>query len=364
MCQSVDKNSPAIIGAGMMGTAIAAAHLRCGIPVLLYDNFPNTLETAAERVEKELQLQNTAFDSALLTICSDIDGISRRIVIETITEKLNAKKKLYRNLTENKHFSEDVFLFTNTSTITIARLAEALPPVWQRNFCGFHFFHPVRANSAVEIIAGKSTSSAAVDAARQHALSIDKQPIVVGDGPGFLVNRILNPYLSNALVLHESGVDMQRIENAALEFGMRMGPFRIMDEIGLDVVLHAGWVLHKAFPERVAQSPLLLELVNCKHLGRKTGRGFMLYPNKNPWDGDGIPNPEMSVSNRSLRTDISDDEIVECLIGSMYEEVKRCVEDGIIADLSVADFALVNALGFPRSPMQFSRYSDAQNQLR
>lgn len=342
----------AVLGAGMMGTAIAAAHLRCGIPVSLYDNFPAALETAEQRISKELQLQNAEFNPSLLTLCSALDELSAcKVIIETVPEKTNIKRKLYQKLTENIHFSNGFFLFTNTSTISIAQLAETLPIDRQKRFCGFHFFHPVRLNSVVEIIAGKSTSPETVEVARQHALSIGKEPLTVGDCPGFLVNRILNPYLANALVLLEQGVEMQQIEDAATNFGMRMGPFRIMDEIGLDVVLHAGWVLHKAFPERVPQSPLLLELVHQQRLGRKTGQGFMLYPNKNSWDGSGVPAPELPLSNQNKRKNISDDEITELLIGSMFEEAKQCLHNGIITDLSDAEFAMVNALGFPKEKL-------------
>ena len=334
----------AILGAGMMGAAIAAVHLRCEIPVVLYDSSDSMLETAAPRIAEELRLQNCPFDGTLLETATEIGGVfSCSILIETITEKIKAKQKLYRTLLPG--LTSEALLFSNTSTISIAKLAEGLPPERRKNFCGFHVFHPVRENSLLEIIPGVETVPETVGAARYHARRIDKRPIVVGDGPGFLVNRILNPYLTEALKLFESGMDMRRIERIATNFGMRMGPFRIMDEIGLDVVLHAGWVLFKAFPERVLESSLLLKLVEQGRLGRKTGRGFMIYPNQNPWDGDGRPDPELifpsSISN------VSDEEIENRLFLSMYDEALRCRDDGVITSLADADLASTRALGFP-----------------
>jgi len=331
-----------ILGAGMMGTAIAAAHLRCGQPVVLFDVSDKALQSAPKRIAEELRVQNVSMPDVLLTRTSNLaDAFACPIIIETIPEKVKAKQKLYQKLTENR--TPDGFLFSNTSTISISSLSEHLPPGWQRRFCGFHFFHPVRQRSLVEIVAGKLTDSATLEGAKKHASRIDKAYITVGDSPGFLVNRILNPYLSSALALLEEKVDLQRIERVALQFGMKMGPFRIMDEIGLDVVLYAGWVLHKAFPDRVSESPILLRLIQEGNLGRKTGQGFMHYEDSASWIGEGIADPQFASADASL----SDEEIVQRLFVPMYEEAVRCFESGIITDLSLADKGSVGALGFP-----------------
>ena len=332
----------AILGAGMMGTAIAATHLRCGLPVVLYDSADSALQAAPQRIAEELRLQNESLSQSLLTCTDSLDGINGcPIVIETIPEKLKAKQKLYQKITVNQQ--SDFFLLSNTSTLSMSLLTQHLPIKWQYQFCGFHFFHPVRQRSLVEIIAGKQTSPVTLEAAREHAFKINKHPIVVGDAPGFLVNRILNPYLSSALTLLKLKVDLQRIERVAVQFGMKMGPFRIMDEIGLDVVLHAGWILHKAFPERTPQSPILLRLIEQGKLGRKTGQGFMSYSRQTSWNGEGIPDPQFASADETF----SNAEIVRCLFVPMYEEAIRCFEDGVIADLSMADLASVEALGFP-----------------
>ncbi|MCL2709438.1 MAG: 3-hydroxyacyl-CoA dehydrogenase family protein [Planctomycetaceae bacterium] len=337
----------AIFGAGMMGTAIAAAHLRCGCPVVLYDSVDAALQSAPQRIADELRLQDVFLPDALLTCTGNVaEAVRCPVMIETIPEKLKAKQKLYQKITAER--SPDAFLFSNTSTISISLLAQHLPMEWQHRFCGLHFFHPVRQRSLVEIIAGKQTESATLDAAQEHARRIDKRSIVVGDAPGFLVNRMLNPYLSSALALLEHGVDLGRIERVATQFGMKMGPFRIMDEIGLDVVLHAGWVLHKAFPDRTPQSPILLQLIDQGKLGRKTGHGFMLYTRQASWEGEGVPDPVFASTDTVLaEVGISEAEIVYRLFVPMYEEAVRCFEEGIIVDLSSADMASIEALGFP-----------------
>ena len=332
----------AIFGAGMMGAAIAAAHLRCGCPVVLYDSAVAALQTAPQRIADELRLQNISLPDKRLTCTGNLDETAHcPVMIETIPEKLKAKQKLYQRITADR--SPNAFLFSNTSTISISSLAQNLPAEWQHRFCGFHFFHPVRQRSLVEIIAGKQTDVVAIEAAKEHAHRIDKRSIVVGDAPGFLVNRILNPYLSSALALLERNVDLGRIERVATQFGMKMGPFRIMDEIGLDVVLHAGWVLHKAFPDRTPQSLILLRLIDQGKLGRKTGQGFMLYTQRASWEGEGVPDPQFM----SADLVVSDSEIVSHLFVPMYEEAVRCFEEGIISDLSSADMASIEALGFP-----------------
>ncbi|MDR2642803.1 MAG: 3-hydroxyacyl-CoA dehydrogenase family protein [Planctomycetaceae bacterium] len=340
-----------IIGIGMMGVAIAAAHLRVGLPVLLYDNSEESLSDAAGRITDELRLQGLLYDSKLVVITDRLNDLcGLRIIIETIPEKVRIKHRLYRNLQQLSQTVTDskTLLFSNTSTISIAALSEPFSEDWRSYFCGFHFFHPVRERSIVEIIAGQGTSEETIKFAKIHAERLEKRAIVVNDGTGFLVNRILNAYLMSALNLFESGVLMERIERVAVEFGMKMGPFRIMDEIGLDVVLHAGWVLSKAFPERTLGSDILVKLVERRDLGRKTGRGFMIYDSQTQWYGEGIPNPEIIVTKKNNNA-ITDEQIIKILFGNMRDEALRCFEDGVINNLADADTASIQALGFPES---------------
>ncbi|MDR3183344.1 MAG: 3-hydroxyacyl-CoA dehydrogenase family protein [Planctomycetaceae bacterium] len=319
----------AVVGAGLMGTAVAAAHIRCSIPVVLYDTAETALAAAAQRIDEKL---NCPFERQFLHCSSSLDEVKNcPVIIETIPEKLRLKQKLYRQIT-NGNSSGETLLLTNTSTISVTTLAETLEEDWQRRFCGFHFFHPVLERSIIELIPGKNTAAEAAEAAQQHALRIGKKPITVGDTPGFFVNRILHPYLAAALSLLEQGESWQKIERTATGFGMKKGPFQLIDEIGLDVVLHGGWVLYKAFPDRVKPSPLLLQLVESGNLGVKTGRGIR----------------ETSAQQKKPDTSLSENEIIRHLFGSMYSEAKRCLAEGVIASELDADTASVEALGFPQ----------------
>ncbi|MDR1479749.1 MAG: 3-hydroxyacyl-CoA dehydrogenase family protein [Planctomycetaceae bacterium] len=340
-----------VIGVGMMGVAIAAAHLRVGLSVLLYDNSAESLASAAERIATELCLQELTYDPRLVEMTDQLDDMcGLRVIIETIPEKLRLKHRLYNELQQlSKNVSDSkTLLFSNTSTISIANLSEVLSADWCLRFCGFHFFHPVRQRSLIEIIAGGGTGKATIDFACEHAERLGKISIVVKDGTGFLVNRILNAYLTAALVLFGEGVSIERLERVAVDFGMKIGPFRIMDEIGLDVVLHAGWVLWKAFPERVMDNDILVKLVGQNRLGRKTGRGFMIYNSQTQWNGDGTPDNEF-VATKKNNANITDEQIIKKLFGNMRDEALRCFEDGVINNLSDADTASIKALGFPES---------------
>jgi 3-hydroxyacyl-CoA dehydrogenase len=331
---------------------------------VLYDVSTEVLDKSASRVKRELELQQCEADSEGtssdaqkkpnaedLLFCTDrIDDVgSCRVILETIPEKLRAKQKVYRAI--EKIISPDAFLFTNTSTIEIDQLADAVPDA--KRFCGFHFFHPVRKRSLVEIIRGKRTGMEILEVARRHALAIEKRPLLVRDGPGFLVNRLLNPYLSEAFALLGDGATLEQLERVPVEFGMWAGPLRIMDEIGLDVTLHAGSVLRKAFPERSVDSELLVEMVLARRLGRKVGRGFLLYDRDALWEKPGTIDPEVEEMVRTrlgkdsgrLRPD--DEEVARRLIGAMLLEGARIIEDRITDRLEDCDRAVVFGLGFP-----------------
>ncbi|MDR1923798.1 MAG: 3-hydroxyacyl-CoA dehydrogenase family protein [Planctomycetaceae bacterium] len=362
-------NYVGVVGLGMMGVAIAAAHLRVGVPVLLYDISSSILDSVLERIEVELNSQGLTLDASLVVCTNQLADIAKLpVIIETVTEKLRVKQRLYSELQkESAELGVESLIFSNTSTISITKLAEIFDVGWRSRFCGLHFFHPVRQRSLVEIIAGKDTVKSTIEAAKQHAYRIEKQPIEVKDCPGFLVNRILHGYLSAALELFESGVAISRIEQAAVKFGMKMGPFRIMDEIGLDVVLQAGWVLQKAFPNRVSNSPTLLKLVEARSLGRKTGRGFMTYKSKNAWnemdneignEGNDRINPDIEnyQSLININNEISDNQIIKRLLEKMRAEAIDCYEDGVIDNIAIADIASIQALGFPESIGGITQY--------
>ena len=180
-----------------------------------------------------------------------MNSASCDLVIEAIIEKPEAKQELYARI--EPKMKDGAILASNTSAISITRLAEKLKH--PERFCGIHFFNPVRKMPLVEVIRGAKTNDETIATAVAYAKSIGKSPIVVNDGPGFLVNRLLLPYMTEALELFREGVEIKAIEKAAKAFGMPMGPITLYDVVGLDTCYHAGKVMHEAFPTRVVESP-------------------------------------------------------------------------------------------------------------
>jgi 3-hydroxyacyl-CoA dehydrogenase len=166
----------------------------------------------------------------------------------------------------------DALLATNTSSLSVDELAAGL--THPERFCGFHFFNPVHRMPLVEVVRGRKTSDATIVTAVALARRLGKTPVVVRDSPGFVVNRILMPYLREAMHLLEDGYPMLEIDAAMREFGMPMGPFEVLDEVGLDVAKNAAEVLTRAFPDRMTASPILEKMVAAGRLGKKSGLGF------------------------------------------------------------------------------------------
>ena len=384
----------AIAGAGLMGRSIAAAFLRVGKPVLLYDSLPEARAAAPQRIAEELAFQRAAGENPtdeerdqaqkrvgrLLEIAEEPAALDRcGTILETIVEKLRIKQKFYQTL--DAVLTGPKFLLSNTSTIQITDLAAALETtrfLRPTRFCGFHFFHPVRKRSLVEVIRGKQTQTATLAYAEQLARQIDKRPISVGDGPGFLVNRLLNPYLDESMTLLLEGVPLTRIESVCRRFGMEMGPFRIMDEIGLDVTMHSGWTFYKAFPDIITAPALLPALIDDNRLGRKNGRGFFLYNRTGNWDGDGQIDPELDTLLARVRgtrnvpektvldesfavrgEKISDTMIAARIFGGILFEAHRILRDRIVSSTEEIDRALLFALGFPASKGGIGFWADS-----
>ncbi|MGH7140092.1 MAG: 3-hydroxyacyl-CoA dehydrogenase family protein, partial [Pirellulales bacterium] len=234
----------------------------------------------------------------------------------------------------------------NTSAIFIGQLAEKLKR--PERFCGIHFFNPVRKMPLVEVIRGPKTSDETVATAVAFAKSIGKSPIVVNDGPGFLVNRLLLPYMNEALELILDRIDIKAIESAAKGFGMPMGPITLYDVVGLDTAYFAGQVMHEAFPDRIGESPLLAAMVKAKRLGQKTGVGFFAYKDKR--EGRGTPDPTLAEVVKPLmrgQTKLSEQQIVERLFLPMVLEATRILAEQKVRDPRDVDLGLIYGIGFP-----------------
>jgi 3-hydroxyacyl-CoA dehydrogenase len=264
------------------------------------------------------------------------------LVLESIAENRRAKESLYRLLAP--HIAKASVLATNTSAIPISRLASGVAePV---NFGGMHFCHPVRLRPLVEIIPGTATGAEPIAAIAAHTLVLGRLPLVVKDGPGFVVNRLLMAYLNQTLELLVSGLSPQEIDAAALDFGMPMGPLRQLDEIGLDTALHSGIVLSEISENRSRGTELLVALIKAKHLGLKTGSGIYCYPG-------GSVNPALEAfidrigsRHESSVKHLSAAQIASRLFTAMVTEARRLILEGKAAAWQI-DIATIFGLGFP-----------------
>ncbi len=245
----------------------------------------------------------------------------------------------------NRCSSRKTILATNTSTIPITRLAADF--AHPDRFCGIHFFNPVRKMALVEVIRGRETSDETVATAVAYAKSVGKSPIVVNDGPGFLVNRLLLPFLNEALELISDGAPIKLIERASKDFGMPMGPLALYDMVGIDTSFYAGRVMWEAFPDRITASPILPALIKAGRLGQKSGSGFFRYKDKH---GRGEPDPALdkliAAYIRGSRG-FTQEEVTSRLFLPMVLEATRILEEKIVRDVRDVDLGVIFGLGFP-----------------
>lgn len=345
--------SVGVFGAGIMGAGIAAATLRKKIPITISDAAPAALQRGVQNILETVSFDKTIkgpnakkmLENAPLVNGTLVDAefANCDLIIEAVVENPDVKKELYQRI--EPKLGPDTILATNTSTIPIGRLSDGLKH--PERFCGIHFFNPVRSMPLVEVIRGAKTSDETVATAVAYAKSIGKSPIVVNDGPGFLVNRLLLPYMNEALELLLDGADIKSIERAAKAFGMPMGPITLYDVVGLDTALYAGAVLRDAFPDRVVESPILPAMVQAGRLGQKSGVGFFLYKDKK---GRGTPDPTLGDLITPLvrqQQSFTDEQITHRLFLPMLLEATRILEEKLVRDPRDVDLGLIFGTGFP-----------------
>jgi len=354
---AVAARSPAVVGAGIMGAGIAASHLRAGLPVTLVDVDAGVLaasiagildEAAWDRTTKRtdpaaaLALAGGLRTSARLAALTGAD-----LVVESVVERPDVKQRVLAEI--EAAVGPETVIATNTSTNPVARLAAALTD--PARFCGLHFFNPVRRMTLVEVVRGPATSDATVATAVAHAKRLGKCPVVVRDSPGFLVNRVLMPYLHEAVEMVREDVACERIDRIARRFGMPMGPIELYDMIGLDTAFYAGLVLGAAFGDRIEPSPVIPALVKSGRLGRKSGAGFYAYAAGGQRARATGPDGGAAEIIARYRIDAvatpSDATIADRLFLPMLLEALRVLDEGIVRDPRDVDLAVIHALGFP-----------------
>lgn len=341
-----------VLGAGIMGAGIAGAHLRRGIPTTLVDVTPEALAKGVGAIAKVMQARVEIGRMSPAEVVQALGLLNKAtspafaagsdVLIEAVVENEKVKTDLFREL--QKYAAPETILASNTSTISITRMAQAVTR--PENFAGLHFFNPVDRMQLVEVIRGEKTSDSTVVTLVALAKRLGKSPIVVRDCPGFLVNRILFPYLNEALALLEEGADPRAVDKAALAFGMPMGPITLSDVVGLDTTLYAGAVIARAFPDRARQSKLLPALVQAGRLGQKSGAGFYSYAK----GSRGTDDPALAGFLESSRTGnraFTSEEITERLFLPMLVEASRVLMESIVREPADVDMGLILGVGFP-----------------
>jgi 3-hydroxyacyl-CoA dehydrogenase / enoyl-CoA hydratase / 3-hydroxybutyryl-CoA epimerase len=337
----------AVIGAGIMGGGIAQWLASRGVRVILRDINPQAVAAGLERIRKLFSDRRVFPDKEARDGFDRIAPVTTAVpfnhvdlVIEAAVEKMEAKKKIFAQLDEQA-CNPSTILATNTSALSLAEIAGATKD--PARVVGIHFFNPVHKMQLVEVVTAPQTDPEVVRRAVQFARQIGKLPVVVKDSPGFLVNRILVPYFLEAGLLFENGASATNIDEAMLDFGMPMGPMRLIDEVGVDIAADVAATLAARFNDRLLVPELLHKMIAKGWLGRKSGRGFYVYSGKKKI----VPNREAEALLRSHDAAALDRaELQKRLSLLIVNEAARCVEERISSGPEMVDFAMVMGTGF------------------
>ena len=363
-----------VLGAGVMGGGIAQLAASRGLVTWMKDiehaAVTRGLQHARSLIRKKVARHRMTTREARQAMDRISGGIAYHglsgsdIVVEAIVEEKELKKAAISELEE--YLSDDCVIATNTSSLSVKEIATALQQ--PQRFCGMHFFNPVHRMPLVEVIRAPETSDAAIATTYKLALNLGKVPVVVSDGPGFLVNRILGPYMNEAGFLLSDGASIKMIDSSAKRFGMPMGPLRLLDEVGIDIATHAGSSLYQALGERLKPAPALVDLGNTGRLGKKGGRGFYLYEGGRERQVDDtiyVELPSVSAPDSTGPGSISGDEgqgkILRRLVLAMINEAARTLEEGIVISAADVDLAMIMGTGFPPFRGGLLRFADTMH---
>jgi len=351
----------AIIGAGVMGAGIAQWLSSRGVTVILRDVNRELLDrglasiekTYGDAVKRGLMTEEKAKQGRARIVASTAPMELRDVqfVIEAASEKIDIKKEIFREL--SMQAGPKTIIATNTSALPVSELANCT--VSPDRVIGLHFFNPVSRMKLVEVVIAQETS----DDTKEHALAfvrqIGKLPVVVRDSPGFLVNRVLFPYLLDAAELFENGVEAEKIDNALVEWGMPMGPLRLIDEIGIDVTVDIATTLEKAYGRRDRAPEILRSMRESKLLGRKSGGGFYKYEGR-----EQLPNPPPPGTGSAAASEsVAKADLAQRLMFLMVNEAARCIEEKVIESSEDADYGMILGTGFAPhrgGPLRFAEH--------
>ncbi|HEV2704269.1 MAG TPA: 3-hydroxyacyl-CoA dehydrogenase NAD-binding domain-containing protein [Steroidobacteraceae bacterium] len=331
---AAEVKSVHVIGAGVMGGDIAAWCALRGFNVTLQDRALEFIEPALKRAgelfEKRLRVPEKIAEGRA-RLRADVAGAGvadADVVIEAIFENLDAKRALYAAL--EPRMKHTALLATNTSSLKLEPLAEQLAR--PERLVGLHFFNPVSQMPLVEVVCGAGTSAEAQALGVAFTRRLDKLPIVCRSAPGFVVNRVLMPYLHEAMYLAQEGVSLSGIDAAATNFGMPVGPIELADVVGLDVAKDVGTIIASELGKPTPEHPRLAELVAARKLGRKSGSGFYTWHEGHPTKPPAGATPPPDATDRMML--------------AMVNEAVACLREGVVSDADLLDAAVIFGTGF------------------
>ena len=355
----------AVVGAGVMGGAVASLMAEKGIDTRLRDLSRDALDATWREHGKELakkrkrrRLKPSQERAALdrLELTTGPEGFGKcELVVEAVAEVMEVKHAVFGEL--SRSMPADAILATNTSSLSVTEIAAGVPNPGR--VVGMHFFNPVRRMPLVEVVRGEATSEETIRRVARLALDLGKTPVVVEDVPGFLVNRLLAPYLDEAVCLLHEGAAPERVDRALCEFGMPMGPFELLDEVGLDIAGHAGASMQAGYGERMTASTFLAPLVECGDLGKKTGAGIFRYERKK----GGRPkaaglNPRLPGADSTRAVAMTLPDITDRCVLAMVNEGIRALDEGVTRSAAELDLATIFGMGFAPFRGGLLRYAD------
>jgi 3-hydroxyacyl-CoA dehydrogenase/enoyl-CoA hydratase/3-hydroxybutyryl-CoA epimerase len=332
----------------------------------------NIEKTYADAVQRGLVTEEKAKLGRARIVAStapmELRGV--QTVIEAVSEKIEIKKEIFRDL--SMQIGPKTIVATNTSALRVSELAAVT--IAPERVIGLHFFNPVSRMKLVEVVVAGETSDDTKERSLAFVRQAGKLPVVVRDSPGFLVNRVLFPYLLDAAELFEAGLDAQKIDNALLEWGMPMGPLRLIDEIGVDVTVDIAATLEKGFGRRDHVAAVLFWLRDGGMLGRKSGSGVYRYEGKTQtpneslaeWrrglhgEPEGAEGPNIPPDwHRDPRLRLNDEKLAQRLVFLMVNEAARCLEEQVVDSPEDADYGMILGTGFAPfrgGPLRFAEH--------
>jgi 3-hydroxyacyl-CoA dehydrogenase/enoyl-CoA hydratase/3-hydroxybutyryl-CoA epimerase len=360
-----DVKRIAVLGAGTMGGGIAYVAADRGIEVRLKDinnaavalGFSHARDLWAKLIKrKRLNMYDFSRKMNLISGGLDYAGFKQLdVVIEAIVEDMNIKKKVIGEA--SGQISDDCIIATNTSSLSVTEMSKGAPK--PENFVGMHFFNPVDKMPLVEIIRGERSSDVAVATVFELAKKMGKLPIVVKDGPGFLVNRLLVPYLIEAAWLLEDGMSCETVDRMYKEeFGMPMGPFALMDEVGIDVCIKVSKIFHESLGDRIMIPAVMSRLKDTGRLGKKNKKGFYAYDENGKQDGID-PNIYTDLGLPVPTDKLTSQEVIRRGVFNMISEAALAlIEERIVETPDEVDLGMITGTGFPPFRGGLLRYAD------